>query len=208
MHLLSPEAIITTGGLALIAFIVFSETGLLFGFFFPGDTLLFLTGILAASGQFSIALAIGVIVGSAVAGGQAGYYIGKKFGPKIFKKPDSILFKKEYIQKSEKFYKKHGGKTIVLARFVPMVRTFAPVVAGVSNMNIKKYTIYNIIGGVLWGFSITLTGYYFGSKIPNIDKIVLPIVFSMMVLSFTPTIYHILKNPKSREIIKEKLKLQ
>lgn len=206
MHLFSPETIIATGGLALIAFIIFAESGLLFGFFFPGDTLLLLTGILAAQGQFSIVLAIFVIVISAIAGGQSGYYIGQKFGPRLFKKQDGILLKKEYVARSEAFYEKHGGKTIILARFIPIVRTFAPVVAGVGNMDGKKFAIYNIVGGVFWGVSITLIGYFFGSHIPNIDKIVLPVILAVMVLSFGPTIYHVLKDPKTRQRIKQKFR--
>lgn len=206
MHLFSPETIIATGGLALIAFIIFAESGLLFGFFFPGDTLLLLTGILAAQGQFSIVLTIFVIVISAIAGGQSGYYIGQKFGPRLFKKQDGILLKKEYVARSEAFYEKHGGKTIILARFIPVIRTFAPVVAGIGNMSVKKFAIYNVIGGVFWGTSITLVGFYFGSKIPNIDKVVLPIIFAIMILSFGPTLYHILKDPRTRKKLKKKLK--
>lgn len=206
MHLLSPESIIATGGLLLIAFIVFSESGLLFGFFFPGDTLLFLTGVLAAQGQFSVVLAIFTIVISAILGGESGYYIGEKFGPKMFKKEDGLLFKKEYVARSEAFYEKHGGKTIILARFIPIVRTFAPVVAGVGSMSRKKFSAYNIVGGILWGVSITLVGYYFGKQIPNIDKIVLPIVLGVMVLGFGPAIYHVLKDPRARKIIINKFK--
>lgn len=205
MHLLNPEAIIATGGLALIAFIIFAESGLLFGFFFPGDTLLLLAGILSAQGQFSIQLAIFVIVISAIVGGQSGYYIGEKLGPRLFKKQDGILFKKEYVTKSELFYKKHGGKTIILARFIPIIRTFAPVIAGIGSMQAKKFAIYNIVGGVVWGTSITLIGFYFGSKIPNIDKFVLPIVLAVMVFSFGPTLYHIIKDPHIRKTIVKKL---
>lgn len=205
MHLFSPEVIVS-GGLVLIAFIVFAECGLLFGFFFPGDTLLLLTGVLAAKGDISLALALLTIISSAILGAQAGYYIGEKYGPRVFKKEDGILFKQEYITRSEEFYEKHGGKTIIFARFIPIVRTFAPVVAGVGKMNIKHFTIYNIIGGILWGGIVTLIGYFFGSKIPNLDKIIMPIVLGVIVLSFAPTIYHVLKNPKTRQTIKSKLK--
>lgn len=206
MHLLDPETIIATGGLALIAFIVFAESGLLFGFFFPGDTLLLLAGVLAAQGQFSIAAVIAVIVVSAAAGGQVGYYIGEKFGPKLFKKEDGILFRKEYVERSEIFYEKHGGKTILLARFIPLVRTFAPVVAGVGKMDKKMFTIYNIAGSIIWGVGVTLVGYFFGQKIPNLDRIILPTIVAIMILSFAPTIYHILKDPKSRKLIALKFK--
>ncbi len=205
MSILDPETIIKTGGLALIAFIVFAESGLLFGFFFPGDTLLFLAGTLAAQGQFPLAAVIMVIMISAIAGGQVGYIIGQRAGPRLFKKDDGILFRKEYIERSEKFYKKHGGKTIMLARFVPIIRTFAPVVAGMGRMNQKRFTFYNVAGSALWGAGVTTLGYYFGRYIPNIDKYVLPVVALIAVLSFAPTIYHILKDEKSRKILKEKL---
>ena len=204
MGILDPETIITTGGLALIAFIVFAESGLLFGFFFPGDTLLFLTGTLAAQGQFSIVAAIIVIMISAILGGQAGYVIGKRAGPRLFRKDDGILFRKEYLQQSEAFYEKHGGKTIMLARFVPIVRTFAPVVAGMGSMDQKRFTFYNIAGSALWGIGITTLGYFFGKQIPNIDHYVLPIIGLVMVLSFGPAVYHIAKDPKSRALIKKK----
>lgn len=206
MHLLDPETIITTGGLALIAFIVFAESGLLFGFFFPGDTLLLLAGILAAQGQFSIVAAIAVIMASAIAGGQAGYYIGERFGPKLFKKKDGILFKAEYIERSEKFYEKHGGKTIMLARFIPIVRTFAPVVAGIGHMDKRRFAFYNILGSAVWGAGVTLLGYFFGSRIPNLDAIVLPVIIFVMVASFGPTIYHILKDPRSRQYFRDRLR--
>lgn len=205
MSILDPETIITSGGLALIAFIVFAESGLLFGFFFPGDTLLFLTGALAAQGLFPIWLAIPVIMVSSALGGQAGYYIGRKAGPRIFKKKDGILFREEYIERSERFYEKHGGKTIMLARFIPIVRTFAPVVAGVGRMNQKSFVFYNVAGSVLWGAGVTILGYFFGKYIPDIDKYILPIVGLVMILSFGPAIYHAFGDPKSRQILKKRL---
>lgn len=201
MSILDPETIITSGGLLLIAFIVFAESGLLFGFFFPGDTLLFLAGTLAAQGLFSIWLAVPVIIVSSIAGGQVGYIIGQRAGPRVFKKKDGILFRKEYIDRSEKFYEKHGGKTIMLARFIPIVRTFAPVVAGVGNMDQKRFVFYNIAGSALWGAGVTILGYFFGKHIPNIDTYILPIVGLVMILSFGPAVYHILSDSKSRTIL-------
>jgi membrane-associated protein len=205
MSILDPETIITSGGLLLIAFIVFAESGLLFGFFFPGDTLLFLTGTLAAQGLFSIWLAVPVIVVSSIIGGQVGYYIGQRAGPRVFKKKDGILFREEYVDQSEQFYEKHGGKTILLARFIPIVRTFAPVVAGVGKMDLKRFTFYNITGSALWGAGVTILGYFFGKHIPNIDHYILPIIGLVMVLSFGPAVYHILGDPKSRRILRERL---
>lgn len=206
MHLLSPESI-TAGGLLVIAFIVFAESGLLFGFFFPGDTLLLLSGVLASQGKFNLALLLIVISTSATLGGQVGYYLGKKYGPKIFSKKDGVIFKQEYIQKSEKFYENHGGKTIMLARFVPIIRTFAPVVAGVGKMNYKVFTIYNIVGSIVWGVTVTLIGYFFGSRIPNLDQYITMVVVGVVVLSFAPIIYHIIANPNSRRTILNKLRL-
>jgi membrane-associated protein len=205
MSILDPETIITSGGLALIAFIVFAESGLLFGFFFPGDTLLFLTGALAAQGLFSIWVAIPIIMVSTILGGQVGYYIGQKAGPRIFKKKDGILFREEYIERSEQFYEKHGGKTIMLARFIPIVRTFAPVVAGVGRMDQKKFILYNVAGSALWGAGVTTLGYFFGKYIPNIDHYILPIVGLVMILSFGPAIYHIVGDKKSKELLLSKL---
>lgn len=206
MHFLDPETLITTGGLALIAFIVFAESGLLFGFFFPGDTLLFLAGALAAQGQFSIVAAILVITISAALGGQTGYYIGQRAGPRLFRKKDGILFRKEYIDRSEAFYEKHGGKTIILARFIPIVRTFAPVVAGVGKMDYRRFTFYNVVGSVIWGAGVTTLGYFLGQYIPNIDKYIFPIIIAVMLFSFGPTVYHILKNPITRQKITAKLR--
>lgn len=203
MHFLSPETILAAGYLAL-AFIVFAESGLLFGFFFPGDTLLLLAGVLAAQGQLDIAVTIGVIMVSAIAGGQAGYVIGRHAGPRLFKKKDGILFRHEYIEQSEAFYEKHGGKTIVLARFVPIVRTFAPVVAGIGKMDQARFTLYNVLGSGIWGAGVTLLGYFVGSRIPNLDHYIMPVVAFVMVTSFGPAFYHVFKDPRSRALLKEK----
>lgn len=206
MSILDPESIIAAGGLIFIAGIVFAESGLLIGFFFPGDTLLFAAGVFAAQGQFSLLTAILVIVVSAIAGGQVGYTIGQRAGPKLFRKKDGILFRHEYIAHSEEFYEKHGGKTIILARFVPVVRTFAPVVAGMGNMDYRKFTFYNIVGSAIWATSITTLGYYLGSKIHNIDAYILPVILTVTILTFGSPIFHILKDPVSRKRLVEKLK--
>ncbi|MBW3569196.1 VTT domain-containing protein [Candidatus Parcubacteria bacterium] len=206
MSFLEPNELIKAGGLALIAFIVFAESGLLFGFFFPGDTLLFAAGVLAATGEFNIVEVTAVIVFAAIAGGYSGYWIGKKAGPKLFKKEEGIIFRREYIERSERFYEKHGGKTIMFARFIPVIRTFAPVVAGIGNMNQAKFMFYNVVGAAFWGISITLAGFFFGSKIPNIEAYVFPILLLAMALTVSPTIYHILKDPRARQKIAEKLR--
>jgi membrane-associated protein len=205
MHFLDPETIIATGGLALIAFIIFAECGLLFGFFFPGDTLLFAAGFFASQGHIALAGLLAVIILSAIAGNAVGYEIGKRAGPRLFRKGDGIVFRKEYIQQAEAFYEKHGGKTVILARFVPVVRTFAPVVAGIGKMDVKLFTFYNVLGSFIWGIGVTMLGYYLGSKIPNIDTYLLPIILLAMTLSFGPTLYHIFKDPVSRQKLKERM---
>lgn len=186
--------LIESGGLLLIGAIVFAETGLLVGFFLPGDTLLLTAGIFAAQGHLNLYLAIAVIVIASIAGNYAGYQIGHHTGKRIFTKSDGILFRQEYIIRAETFYEKHGGKTILLARFVPIVRTFAAVVAGVAAMNMGVFMFYNILGGLLWGTSVTLLGYWFGSKIPNIDHYILPFMAVIILLSFAPMLHHLIKN--------------
>ncbi len=206
MSILDPESIIAAGGLIFIAGIVFAESGLLIGFFFPGDTLLFAAGIFAAQGHFSLLTAMLVIIVAAIAGGQVGYTIGQRAGPKLFRKKDGILFRHEYIQHSEEFYEKHGGKTIILARFVPVVRTFAPVVAGIGNMDYRRFTFYNIAGSAIWAVSITTLGYYLGSKIHNIDAYILPVILAVTILTFGSPIFRILKDPVSRKRLLDKLR--
>lgn len=206
MSFLDPNELIASGGLALIAFMVFAESGLLFGFFFPGDTLLIAGGILAAGGAFNIITLISVVVISAILGGLCGYIIGLKAGPRLFVKKDGIIFRAEYVEKSEDFYERHGGKTIMLARFIPIIRTFAPVVAGIGKMNGAKFMIYNIIGSTIWAVGVTTLAYYFGQRIPNLDKFILPLVIAATVLTFSPTAYHIFKDPKARSKLAAKFK--
>lgn len=206
MSFFEPNELVASGGLALIAFMVFAESGLLFGIIFPGDTLLFAAGFIAAQGQLDIVHLVSVIIIASILGGQAGYYIGKKAGPKLFTKKDGIFFRREYIQKSEKFYEKHGGKTIALARFIPVVRTFAPVVAGIGKMDQRKFVVFNIIGSALWGASITLAGYYLGSQFPGLaDKIELVFIFALPFI-FAPPIYHLVRDEKFRQKIRKAFK--
>lgn len=177
-----PQFIEAVGYIGIFA-IIFSETGLLIGVAFPGDTLLFSAGILASSGHFSV---LGVMIISTVAailGDSLGYFTGKKLGHKIFAKEESIFFRKSYIDKSKKFFEKYGALTIVIARYVPVVRTFAPFLAGVGYMKYEKFLVFNIIGGVLWCFSVVLLGYYLGTRFPNIDVIILPIIATVTLLT-------------------------
>ena len=198
--------LIESGGLLLIAGIIFAESGLLAGFFLPGDTLLFTAGFFAAQGKLPLLWLLLVVLLAAIAGYEAGYHIGHKFGKRLFRKEDGLIFRQEYLQKSEIFYEKHGGKTIMLSRFVPLVRTFAPVVAGIGNMPRGKFTVFNISGGAVWTIGIIMLGHWLGSRIPNIDHYLLPIILLAMSISFGPTIYHLIKDPKFRNSLLQKFK--
>ena len=168
--------------------IIFAETGLLVGFFFPGDTLLFAAGVLASQGFFNIWIVLVLACVAAVTGDSVGYWIGRKLGPKLFVREDSRFFKRHYVVRAQHFYEKYGKKTIFLARYVPVVRTFAPVVAGVGEMKYKIFFLYNVFGGIIWCLSVGLLGYFLGAKISNIDAYILPIIAVIFVLSFLPVI--------------------
>ncbi len=194
INFLEPTTIVQTVGLFGIFFIVFAETGLFFGFFFPGDSLLFTAGFLASQGFLDVhVLAVGAFI-CAVLGDSFGYYFGQKIGPKIFIKEDSLFFKKSYVQKAQDFYEKHGSKTIVLARFVPIIRTFAPIVAGVGKMKYQKFIAYNVLGGFIWTFVTVYSGNLLGDIIPNADSYVLPIILVIIVISFLPIVWEVVKS--------------
>lgn len=195
------DTIISSGGILIISAIVFAESGLLIGFFLPADTLLFGAGLAASQGKFSLIWLIVCVVLAAIIGDNVGYSIGRRAGPRIFKKEDGILFRQEYLQKSEEFYEKHGGKTIILARFTPIVRTFAPVVAGAGKMPREKFMFYNIIGGILWGGGMSLLGYTIGGRIPHLDKYIELVIFGVMAISLLLAFGHILKDKKTRALL-------
>lgn len=184
------KSLILAGGYFGIFFIVFAESGLLFGFFFPGDSLLLTAGLLASQGYLEIKTLIFLAITAAIAGDTVGYWFGKKVGPKIFKREDSLFFHKKNIIRANQFYKKHGGKTIVLARFLPFVRTFAPIVAGVGEMNYPRFLSFNIFGGIFWVLTTSLAGYYLGRSVPNVEKYFLFIVLAVIIISATPGIIH------------------
>lgn len=191
MHFDLASLIQTVGYLGVFA-IVFLESGMMVGFFFPGDSLLFTAGFLASQNLLDIkVLIIGCFI-AAVAGDSVGYYLGKKFGRKLFNKDKSIWFHKDHLQRAQNFYDRHGGKTIILARFIPVIRAFAPVVAGVGLMKYKKFVVFNLVGAVLWAIIIPLTGFYLGSFIPNVDKYLLPIVGLIIIASVLPAVHHLL----------------
>lgn len=192
-----PELIKTIGLIGVFA-IVFAESGLLIGFFLPGDSLLFTAGFLASQEFFSLpVLLVGCAI-CAIAGDSVGYAFGRRVGRKLFLRENSTFFKKKYLLAAEAFYEKHGGKAIVLARFVPIVRTFAPIVAGIGEMNYRRFVTFNILGGLLWAVGVTLAGYFLGSVIPDVDKYLLPILAVIIFVSLLPSIIHVLKDEELR----------
>jgi membrane-associated protein len=181
--------------------IIYAETGLLIGFFFPGDSLLFTAGFLASIGIFDIKILLFLCFVASVAGDNTGYLFGHKVGRRLFHKKDSVFFHKENLRKTEKFYKKHGGKTLILAKFIPIIRTFAPIVAGIGNMNWPIFFVFNLIGGFLWAMCVPLLGFYLGKSIPDVDKYLLPIILLIILLSVFPTIIHLIKSKETRNNI-------
>lgn len=197
MHL-DVTSLIQSGGLLMIVLIVYAESGLMVGFFLPGDTLLLSAGVLAAQGQFPIELTIALIALAAIAGDNTGYTIGRVMGRRLFTKKDGVVFRQEYVARTEKFYQKHGAKTMLIAHYVPIVRSFAPLVAGVGKMNRAQFIMYDAIGDASWAAIVTLLGYWFGSRIPNLDRYILPTVLAVMTISFGPVLWHIIRDPKIR----------
>lgn len=201
-------------GVIGIALVIFAESGLLIGFFLPGDSLLFTAGFLVQAGFLSINIHLLVLILfiAAVVGDSVGYAFGHKLGPRVFKRPDSLLFRQENIKAAQDFYEKHGGKAIIIARFIPIVRTFAPVVAGVGKMHYKQFLAFNLVGGFLWAAGITYIGYFAGKSLTRmgieIDTILLPIVAIIILLSVTPPAIHILKDKKRRAAIWGAIKKQ
>jgi membrane-associated protein len=200
------DTIISGGGILAIAAIIFAESGMMLGFFLPGDTLLLAAGVFAAQGKISLGVTIAAVAVAAILGDNTGYTIGRVMGPRLFKKKDGILFRREYVERTEAFYEKHGAKTMLLSHFIPIVRSFAPFVAGVGRMPRWKFFLYDAVGDVVWAAIITLLGYWFGSRIPNIDHYVLPTVLVVMVLSFAPVLWHLLGDPQARQHLMAKLK--
>lgn len=185
-------------GYAGIAGIVFAESGLLIGFMLPGDSLLFTAGLLASQGHLSYPLLAAIVFVAAVAGDAVGYTFGRRVGPRIFKREGSLLFDPQHLRRAEAFYKRHGGKAIVLARFMPFVRTFAPIVAGVGRMSYPRFAFFNVIGALLWAVGLSAAGYLLGATVPGIDRYLLPIVALIILMSVAPTAWHVLKDPAER----------
>ncbi len=180
------DQLIQWGGYLLLVGIVFTETGLLVGFFLPGDSLLITAGLLAGMGSLNIWWLNGLVIAAAILGDSTGYAIGTRLGPRIFTRPKSMLFNPKHVQRTHRFYEKYGAKTIVIARFVPIIRTFAPVLAGVGSMRYRRFLTYNVMGGIGWVVSMTLAGYLLGQTVPNISKHIHELVIVIIVLSVIP----------------------
>lgn len=197
--------LIKTIGIIGIFIFTFAESGLFFGFFLPGDSLLFTAGILASADYFNVTFLFLGAFFCAFLGDTFGYFFGKKVGPRIFTKPDSFFWNKNNLDKTAKFFEKHGDKTITLARFVPIVRTFAPIMAGVGQMKYKTFFFWNLLGGLIWTGSMTFGGYFLGSYIKDVDKYILPIVLVIIFISFIPVVLQFLKE---RNLLKKQKKIE
>lgn len=179
--------------------IIFAESGLLIGFFLPGDSLLFTAGFLASQDVLNVWLLIPGTAICAILGDNLGYATGYRFGRRLFRREDSWLFRKEHLHKAQHFYERHGGKAIILARFMPIVRTFAPITAGIGKMHYSTFLIYNIVGGLLWALGLTLLGFFLGNMIPDVDRYLLPIVAVIVVVSVAPSLLHLWQERSQRK---------
>ncbi len=196
-HYLNPNTIVAAGYVVL-AIVVFAETGLAAGFFLPGDSLLVVAGLFAARGDLNVFILLSTLFVAAVVGDAVGYYTGAKMGPRLFKRPKSLIFKPSHLHKANAFYEKYGGKTIIIARFVPIVRTFAPIVAGAAKMPYRKFVVFNVVGGFLWVFSMILGGYFLGNLVERafgvkLDEHIEKVVVVVVLLSLMPPLIEYLK---------------
>ena len=200
------EMLLAKGGIFVyfgLIFIVFAETGLAVGFFLPGDSLLVVAGLFAATGKLNLAILLSTLFVAAVVGDAVGYYTGLRLGPRLFKRQKSLLFRPSHLQKAHAFYEKYGGKTIIIARFVPIVRTFAPIVAGAANMPYRRFVVFNVVGGFLWVFSMILSGYFLGNILKSrfgidLDEHIEWVVIIVVALSLMPAVIEFLKSRREK----------
>ncbi len=198
LEAIEPRHLLEAFGTIGLLLIVFAESGLFFGFFLPGDSLLFVAGLLAAQGHLSLpVILVGCFV-AAVAGDQVGYSFGRVTGPRLFNRPDSKLFKQDHLRRAQDYFEQHGAKTILLARFVPIVRTFAPIVAGAAAMPYRTFISFNIVGGLVWAVGVQLLGFFVGETIPDAEKWLLPMVGAIIILSFIPVALEFWRHRKAR----------
>jgi membrane-associated protein len=206
-HLLTDvQGLIQWGGLALVSAVVFVETGLFVGFFLPGDSLLVTAGIFAAAGHLHLGWLITLATVCAIAGDQVGYWIGHGAGQALYRREDSLLFRRRHLERAHDFYARYGGKTIVLARFVPIIRTFAPPVAGAADMSYRRFVSFNILGGFLWVWGMVLIGYFLGTSIPDVDKHIHIVIAIVVFLSILPAVIEALRqrHQRTEEILPSK----
>jgi membrane-associated protein len=192
------RGLVEWGGTLLVCVIVFVETGMFVGFFLPGDSLLVTAGVFAGAGHMNLPSLLGFVTLCAIAGDQVGYFIGRKAGQSLYRRQDSRFFKKKHLEEAHEFYEKFGGKTVIIARFVPIIRTFCPPVAGAAKMNYKHYLLYDIAGGIAWVWGMVLVGFTLGKTVPNVDKRIHFIIAVIIVLSLLPAAYHAWKGRGSK----------
>jgi len=195
------RGLIEWGGTAMVCAIVFAETGLFVGFFLPGDSLLVTAGVFAGAGHLRLAWLLSLVTLCAVAGDQLGYLIGWRAGETLYQRKDSRFFKRKHLERAHEFYERNGGKTIILARFLPIVRTFCPPVAGAAKMNYGRYLLYDIAGGICWVWTMVLLGYTLGRTIPNVDKRIHYIIAAVIVVSFMPAAYSAWKSRRRKGVL-------
>lgn len=207
MHLsfLDPITLISAAGYLGLFAIVFAESGLFFGFFLPGDSLLFTAGLLASQDILYLPFLLALIPIAAILGDSVGYSFGKWVGPKLFTKEDSLFFSKHHVLRAERFYEKYGPRAIIFARFVPVVRTFVPIVAGIANMQYKTFFTYNVVGGIFWGAGVTLLGYFLGSAFPQTEEYLTPIIVGIILVSFLPLIIEWIGYKRGQILAKKEL---
>ena len=191
------EGLVRTGGLAVVCGIVFTETGLFVGFFLPGDSLLVTAGILAAAGHLSLAGLLTLVTLCAILGDQLNYFVGRQAGQALFQREDSLLFKKKHLERAHNFYEKYGVKTIIIARFVPIVRTFCPAVAGAAAMNYRTYLTFDIVGGALWVCGMVLGGFFLGRSVPNVNQNLHIVIAVVVFLSLVPAVLEVLRQRRA-----------
>lgn len=193
---LDPISMVKTGSYIGISLLVFAESGLLIGIFLPGDSLLFAAGLLSAGGLLALGPLMLVVVAAAILGDTAGYWFGAHVGERLFHRKDSLVFKQEYLERTKRFYHKYGGRTLILARFVPVVRTLAPILAGASKMKYGKFISSNAVGAMIWGIGVVGLGFWLGSAIPQSEQYVLPLSLIIIALSFVPVLINLARGKK------------
>ncbi len=201
MNYLDPLFLLKTFGYIGFFVVVFAESGLLIGFFLPGDSLLFTAGFLASQDFISFKMMLVIGLAAAILGDSAGYTLGYRFGPRVFKKEDSLLLNKKNIQYAQSFYERYGGKALIIARFMPIVRTLAPILAGVGRMRYSSFLFYNVIGAISWVVGLSSIGFFLGNTIPNIDHYIIPVAIGIILISISPGIIHLIRNKELRKKI-------